>query len=121
MMKSRLLFLLGLFIASLTSAATNGGLKRTVIITGANRGIGFQGAKQLAATGDWNVVMACRDISLGNAALNRIVKGRENCEVQRLDLASLEDVKRFCKEWKGQKRPLHVLAANAVSSQPPSS
>lgn len=87
--------------------------RRTVIITGANSGIGFQGVKQLAETGNWNVIMACRNKILAEKALSRISKGRENCEVQLLDLASLDDVRRFCTEWKKQKRPLHVLAANA--------
>ena len=87
--------------------------KRTVVITGANRGIGLQATKQLAATGEWNVVMACRDKDLAEKARNTIPIGKENCEVRQLDLANLADVKRFCDAWKAEKRPLNVLACNA--------
>jgi hypothetical protein len=35
--------------------------KQTVIITGASSGLGLNTAKALASTGEWHVVMACRD------------------------------------------------------------
>ena len=35
--------------------------KPTVIITGASSGLGLNGAAALALSGDWHVVMACRD------------------------------------------------------------
>lgn len=34
--------------------------KPTVIITGASSGLGLNAAAQLAKTGDWHVIMACR-------------------------------------------------------------
>ena len=37
--------------------------KSTVVITGASSGVGLHAAKALAKTGEWYVVMACRDIS----------------------------------------------------------
>ena len=59
------------------------------------------------------MVMACKDPSLAERALRSIPIGRENCEVRRLNLASLSDVRRFCDEWRSERRPLDVLACNA--------
>lgn len=89
--------------------------KRTVIITGGNRGIGYSAVRQLAETNDWSVVMACRDLQRGRAALIGIPvdKGRDNVEVQQLDLASLASIADFCSRWKENRRDLHVLACNA--------
>ena len=87
--------------------------RKTVIVTGGNRGIGFKAVEKLAETGEWNVIIASRDLNLAEKARNNIKIGKEYCEVQKLDLASIDDVNRFCKEWKAQKRPLHVIACNA--------
>ena len=35
--------------------------KPTVVITGASSGLGLAATKELARSGDWHVVMACRD------------------------------------------------------------
>lgn len=37
--------------------------KPTVVITGASSGLGLNAAKALADSGDWHVIMACRDYS----------------------------------------------------------
>ena len=37
--------------------------KPTVVITGASSGLGLAATKELARSGDWHVVMACRDFS----------------------------------------------------------
>jgi NAD(P)-dependent dehydrogenase (short-subunit alcohol dehydrogenase family) len=89
--------------------------KKTVIITGGNRGIGFSAIQQLAKTNEWNIILACRNINLGNNAIQNIPlsEGRNNIEVLPLDLASLKSVSEFCTQWKQLKRPLHVLACNA--------
>ncbi|MFF4661089.1 oxidoreductase [Streptomyces sp. NPDC001381] len=80
---------------------------RTVIITGANSGIGFTAADALARAGA-HVVLAVRDPRRGQAAAARIAG---STEVRRLDLADLSSVREFAAEWAGA--PLHTLINNA--------
>lgn len=68
---------------------------KTVVITGANVGIGFATAKFLAARPDWHVVLACRNESKANAAIDAIRRARFNARVSfaPLDLFSLTSVR----------------------------
>ena len=84
---------------------------KTCIITGANRGVGYQAALQLAATNEWRVVMACRSEERGASALNSIAKGKENCVVEKLDLGDINSIKAFTTKWGSQN--IDCLALNA--------
>jgi NAD(P)-dependent dehydrogenase (short-subunit alcohol dehydrogenase family) len=64
---------------------------RSVVVTGANSGIGFQAARVLAERGA-GVVLAVRDITRGEAAAGRMPGA---VEVRRLDLADLASVREF--------------------------
>jgi NAD(P)-dependent dehydrogenase (short-subunit alcohol dehydrogenase family) len=64
---------------------------RSVVVTGANSGIGFQAARVLAERGA-DVVLAVRDITRGEAAAGRM---RGSVQVSRLDLADLASVREF--------------------------
>ncbi|OMC42669.1 oxidoreductase [Mycobacterium sp. IS-2888] len=64
---------------------------RTVIITGANSGLGEVTARELAAKGA-TIVMAVRNTEKGDAAAQRM---RGEVEVQQLDLQDLSSVRRF--------------------------
>jgi NAD(P)-dependent dehydrogenase (short-subunit alcohol dehydrogenase family) len=79
---------------------------RTVIVTGANSGIGLVTARELARVGA-HVVLAVRDEERGRTAAETI-KG--SCEVRRLDLADLASVRAFATAWTGD---LDVLINNA--------
>jgi NAD(P)-dependent dehydrogenase (short-subunit alcohol dehydrogenase family) len=79
---------------------------RTVVVTGANSGIGLGAVRELAAAGA-RVVMACRDTAKGEAAAARL---DGNVEVQSLDLADLSSVRAFAKGIEG---PVDVLINNA--------
>jgi len=57
----------------------------TVLVTGANRGLGLEFVRQYAADG-WNVVAVCRDPSSAGA-LGDIAAGNEAVEVAGADLA----------------------------------
>jgi NAD(P)-dependent dehydrogenase (short-subunit alcohol dehydrogenase family) len=85
---------------------------RVVVITGANSGIGFHTAKELAAHGA-RVVMACRNIEAGKAAAARV---SGDVEVYELDLASMASVRAFGEAWDG---PLDILINNAGVMAPP--
>ena len=83
-----------------------------MVITGANRGIGLEATQQLAATGEWQIIMGVRNPDLARRAITRM-EGKENCEIRQLNLASLADVTRFCEELRKEKKSIDVLACNA--------
>jgi NAD(P)-dependent dehydrogenase (short-subunit alcohol dehydrogenase family) len=85
---------------------------RTVIITGANSGIGEAAAWALAAR-EARVVLAVRNTDKGRAAASRMAGTPEGRE---LDLASLDSVRRFADEWDGQ---IDILINNAGVMIPP--
>ncbi|KPC58851.1 oxidoreductase [Streptomyces chattanoogensis] len=69
---------------------------RSVVVTGANSGIGYVTARELARRGA-RVVLACRNEARGGAALDRLrteVPAAE-AEFRRLDLADLSSVRDF--------------------------
>jgi NAD(P)-dependent dehydrogenase (short-subunit alcohol dehydrogenase family) len=68
---------------------------KTVVITGANVGIGFATARFLAARPDWHVVLACRNELKANAAMDAIRQAYSNARVSfaPLDLFSLSSVR----------------------------
>lgn len=70
---------------------------RTVLITGANVGIGFATAKFLATIPDWHVLLACRNELKANAALEAIGKTHPDSRIGfvPLDLFSLSSVRRL--------------------------
>lgn len=67
---------------------------RSIIVTGANSGVGFEAAKALAAAGA-QVTLAVRDTAKGDAAAAKIGGG---VTVRRLDLADLASVRAFAEE-----------------------
>ena len=66
---------------------------RTVIVTGANSGLGAVTARELAGKGA-NIIMAVRNTSKGEAAAQQIT-GPKVVEVRRLDLQDLSSVRQF--------------------------
>ena len=87
---------------------------KTVIVTGANSGIGRAAASALAAAGA-RVVLAVRNTDKGDAAASQMSGATE---VRRLDLASLASVKEFAADWDG---PIDILINNAGVMIPPKS
>jgi NAD(P)-dependent dehydrogenase (short-subunit alcohol dehydrogenase family) len=85
---------------------------RSVIVTGANSGIGRAAAHQFAGAGA-RVVLAVRDLDKGKAAATTMLG---ETEVRRLDLASLESVHEFAEAWQGD---IDLLINNAGVMVPP--
>ena len=57
--------------ATAAYGASPSGGKPVVVITGASSGLGLATAKELACSGKWHVVMACRDFSKAESAAKR--------------------------------------------------
>jgi len=95
---------------------------RTAVITGANSGIGLETACALAARGA-AVVLACRDVQKAATAANqiRLRAGSHRAKVStvRLDLSSLESVRRAAAEIRSSCARLDLLINNAAVMRPP--
>ncbi|KAF3889873.1 MULTISPECIES: protochlorophyllide reductase [Nostocales] len=92
--------------------------KSTVIITGASSGIGLQAAKVLSQSGQWHVVMACRDCSKAQKAAQSVGMSQDSYTILHLDLASLESVRQFVKNFRASGRSLDALVCNAAIYMP---
>ncbi|KAJ1952146.1 Retinol dehydrogenase 14 [Linderina pennispora] len=89
-------------------------VQKVAIVTGANSGIGFVTANALARAG-YQTILACRNPGLAQEALDTLKRqtGLENFEVMQLDLASLESVDKFVKQFKAKYETLDILVNNA--------
>jgi NAD(P)-dependent dehydrogenase (short-subunit alcohol dehydrogenase family) len=94
-------------------------------ITGANSGVGYSAAVELARRGAV-VVLACRDRARGEAALAQLrvdARGPESAagvaELVELDLASLDSVRAVAEAELAREEPLHGLINNAGVMAPP--
>ena len=87
---------------------------RTFLVTGANAGIGYATAQDLARRGG-RVHIACRSPDKGAAAAAEIAAASSNDQVGflRLDLADLASVEQAAREFTALDEPLHVLINNA--------
>ncbi len=80
---------------------------KTIVITGANSGLGLETARVLAEHGA-RVTIAVRNAAKGAEAADKIGHGSE---VRSLDLASLESVRAFAADW--GEAPIDILINNA--------
>ncbi|SFJ31882.1 NAD(P)-dependent dehydrogenase, short-chain alcohol dehydrogenase family [Paenibacillus sp. UNC496MF] len=89
-------------------------IDRSVLLTGANSGIGKATAAALARQGA-SVILACRDIAKGEAARREIVSdtGNDRIDVLLVDLASFASIRAFAAEVTRRYDKLDVLINNA--------
>ncbi|XP_064622832.1 retinol dehydrogenase 12-like [Lineus longissimus] len=94
-----------------STAQLNG---KTVIITGANSGIGKETAKELAKRGA-TVILACKDLLKAERAAAYIRKDSENKKVavKVVDVSSLTSIRKFVEDVKKTVPEIHVLINNA--------
>lgn len=94
---------------------------KIAVVTGSNSGIGEVTARQLAKQGA-EVVLACRDHALAEAAMRRIQKEVPGAKLEwiPLSLGSLASVRAFAAEFTKRHAELHLLINNAgVMNTPP--
>jgi NAD(P)-dependent dehydrogenase (short-subunit alcohol dehydrogenase family) len=87
---------------------------KKVLITGANRGIGFSTTKRLASLGA-SIVMGCRNIAIASEICDAVRRdtGNPNIEVMELDLASIKAIHVFSEKFSRAHPKLDVLINNA--------
>ena len=109
----RLATILGVILLSLLAArpsvADEDASPYTVLITGANRGIGYELARQYAERG-WTVIATTRK-PRGSADLQKLAAERENVHIEKLDVTSERSVRALAGRYRDA--PIDVLINNA--------
>jgi NAD(P)-dependent dehydrogenase (short-subunit alcohol dehydrogenase family) len=86
---------------------------KSALITGANKGIGFEVARQLAQKGVY-VYLGSRDLEKGREAINKLkTEGIKNAEVVQLDVTNNESVIAARSEIGKKIKTLDILINNA--------
>jgi NAD(P)-dependent dehydrogenase (short-subunit alcohol dehydrogenase family) len=86
---------------------------KTVLITGANKGIGFETAKQLAQLGFY-VYLGSRDKNNGTDAVNKLnALGISNVAAIEIDVTNIDSIKSAKQELESKIEALDVLVNNA--------
>eukprot|EP01119_Soliformovum_irregulare_P001301 TRINITY_DN1102_c0_g1_i1.p1 TRINITY_DN1102_c0_g1~~TRINITY_DN1102_c0_g1_i1.p1 ORF type:complete len:364 (-),score=115.36 TRINITY_DN1102_c0_g1_i1:45-1136(-) len=87
---------------------------KTVMITGANSGLGYEATREIAARGG-SVIMICRNLEKGTKARDEIVQktGNNKLELVILDISRPLEIKRFATDFVNSGRKLDYLVNNA--------
>ena len=85
----------------------------TVVVTGASSGVGLYAAKALADRG-WHVVMACRNLPKTEQVAEQVGIAKDKYSIIHLDLASLDSVHQFVKDFRATGKSLDALVCNAA-------
>lgn len=94
---------------------------KTVMITGANQGIGFAAAHMLAKRG-CKLFLVCRNQQRGEEAVEQVKEASGNSDVHLLvcDVSCISDIHKLAQDFIAKDLPLHVLINNAgVMLKPP--
>lgn len=90
---------------------------KTVVIVGANTGIGLEAAKHFARLKPARLIIGCRSEGRGRAAVEKIAKATGYAaEIQLIDLSNFASVQAFAARL--QDTPVDILIANAAIGQP---
>jgi NAD(P)-dependent dehydrogenase (short-subunit alcohol dehydrogenase family) len=110
------------FILKRSSFASLFKLKKmkSIIVTGANSGIGFECAKQIAKLApDAQIILACRNTKAGNEALQKIKQKTKHKHITclPLNLASLQSVRDFKSAFLKLPSPVITAVVNNAGLQ----
>jgi NAD(P)-dependent dehydrogenase (short-subunit alcohol dehydrogenase family) len=87
-------------------------MKRTAIVTGANRGLGFEASRQLARKG-FRVILTSRDEAKGKAAAESLAAEDLPVVFHLLDVTDRQNILKFAQALEREGNPIEVLVNNA--------
>ena len=92
--------------------------EQTIVVTGANGGLGFETCVHLSKLGVGKLIMAVRSLSKGKDAKNTVIKisarPESSIDVWHLDMESFESVKAFAARVSGLPRLDGVMAGAGI-------
>lgn len=86
----------------------------TVLITGANTGLGFEAAREVLPSNPKRLILAVRNIEKGNVAKNDLERGKNGTtkiEVRKLDQGSFVSIQSLIRDLKGERVDIAILNA----------
>jgi len=89
--------------------------QKTVIITGANSGIGKAAAYKFAVEGH-TVIMACRNLEKSRPVRDQVAAetGNERVHLEKVDMGSFDSIRNFCKTYRENHKEIDILIHNAA-------
>ena len=102
----------GLLSAAPATVLAASAAKPTVLITGANRGIGLELVRQYSAK-DWRIIATARDVA-GATELQALAKTDPDITIEKLDVTDHPGVDALATKYKDQ--PIDVLLSNAAKT-----
>src|ERR687896_134970 len=87
--------------------------KRVALVTGANRGLGFETCRQLAQLG-LTVILSARDYAKGEAAAKQLIERGLNVISYELDMSNQSHMSRIAYQIEQRFRRLDILVNNAA-------
>lgn len=85
---------------------------KTAVVTGANKGIGFQISKELAEAG-WKVFMLARNGDRGKAAVQGLKDQGLDVHFFQVDIGEKESIRQFREKISSMDQPIDALVNNA--------
>src|SRR4051812_42545324 len=85
--------------------------QKTALVTGANKGIGFEVARELARMG-FRVFLGARNVEAGRAAAEKL-RGESEIALVEIDISDAASIGRAAEEFARQADRLDVLVNNA--------
>ncbi|MDE2195754.1 MAG: SDR family oxidoreductase [Gammaproteobacteria bacterium] len=86
--------------------------RKIAVITGANRGLGFETARQLANRG-LHVILTARNLAASAAAFKQLQTGKLSVETHKLDVTSSDEVETLARHIRNTHGHLDILVNNA--------
>jgi carbonyl reductase 1 len=107
-----LLFAFIVMSSYLATAATSS--KLIAVVTGANKGIGLEVAKQLSSSGKIKTILACRNAELGEAATRELITNGFDVDFMICDIGSEDSIANFVCDLSARYPVVDILVNNAA-------